>query len=77
LAARFTQQPVIEQELETCLNRLMAREREPIKIKAIARSKATKQSMFPLAAPWIASRSLSSGAHSRDPLARNDGGWVV
>jgi uncharacterized protein (TIGR00369 family) len=23
---------------------------------------------------WIASRSLSSGAHSRDPLARNDGG---
>ena len=22
--------------------------------------------------PWIASRSLSSGAHSRDPLARND-----
>jgi diketogulonate reductase-like aldo/keto reductase len=25
------------------------------------------------ASPWIASRSLSSGAHSRDPLARNDG----
>src|SRR5207245_11497572 len=25
-----------------------------------------------LVAPWIASRSLSSGAHSRDPLARND-----
>jgi hypothetical protein len=25
-----------------------------------------------LAALWIASRSLSSGAHSRDPLARND-----
>src|SRR6266853_6715203 len=25
------------------------------------------------AAPRIASRSLSSGAHSRDPLARNDG----
>jgi hypothetical protein len=23
--------------------------------------------------PWIASRSLSSGAHSRDPSARNDG----
>jgi hypothetical protein len=23
-------------------------------------------------AKWIASRSLSSGAHSRDPLARND-----
>jgi len=27
-----------------------------------------------LAALWIASRSLSSGAHSRDPVARNDGG---
>ena len=23
--------------------------------------------------PWIASRSLSSGARSRDPVARNDG----
>src|SRR6195256_2050088 len=28
---------------------------------------------FFLAGLWIASRSLSSGAHSRDPLARNDG----
>ncbi len=28
---------------------------------------------FLCAAKWIASRSLSSGAHSRDPLARNDG----
>src|SRR6266704_1020800 len=36
-----------------------------------AKAEATKQSIF--AAPWIASRSLSSGAHSRDPLARNDG----
>jgi hypothetical protein len=26
-----------------------------------------------LEAKWIASRSLSSGARSRDPLARNDG----
>ena len=34
---------------------------------------ATKQSSFPHVALWIASRSLSSGAHSRDPLARNDG----
>jgi hypothetical protein len=31
-----------------------------------------KQSIYPLVALWIASRSLSSGAHSRDPLARND-----
>jgi hypothetical protein len=34
-------------------------------------SEAT-QSILPFAARWIASRSLSSGAHSRDPLARND-----
>src|SRR6201998_857834 len=34
-------------------------------------SKATKQSIF-FAVRWIASRSLSSGAHSRDLLARND-----
>jgi hypothetical protein len=36
-------------------------------------SEATKQSIYLRAARWIASRSLSSGAHSRDPLARNDG----
>jgi hypothetical protein len=35
-------------------------------------SSAAKQSIFPLVEAWIASRSLSSGAHSRDPLARND-----
>jgi hypothetical protein len=40
----------------------------------IARSEATKQSNFFFSPrqSWIASRSLSSGAHSRDPLARND-----
>src|SRR5439155_4349855 len=32
---------------------------------------ATKQSILRYAGPWIASLSLSSGAHSRDPLARN------
>ena len=32
-----------------------------------------KQSMAQQAERWIASRSLSSGAHSRDPLARQDG----
>jgi hypothetical protein len=36
-------------------------------------AKATKQSSFvDEARSWIASPSLSSGAHSRDPLARND-----
>jgi hypothetical protein len=32
-----------------------------------------QQSIAPQVERWIASRSLSSGAHSRDPLARNDG----
>jgi hypothetical protein len=31
-----------------------------------------KQAICPRAETWIASRSLSSGAHSRDPLAHND-----
>jgi hypothetical protein len=38
---------------------------------AVERSDEAIHSFF--AATWIASRSLSSGAHSRDPLARNDG----
>src|SRR6185312_3556162 len=42
------------------------------KFTVIARSDATKQSMPPQVEKRIASRSLSSGAHSRDPLARND-----
>ena len=33
---------------------------------------ATKQSILSSRQAWIASRSLSSGAHSRDPVARND-----
>ena len=41
-----------------------------------AKADATKQSSFLLffarKGSWIASRSLSSGAHSRDPVARND-----
>jgi hypothetical protein len=37
----------------------------------IARSAATKQSMIVAAVGfWIASRSLSSGAHSRDPVEK-------
>src|ERR1700687_798685 len=38
-----------------------------------AKAEATKQSRTVASMQWIASRSLSSGAHSRDPLARNDG----
>jgi hypothetical protein len=39
-------------------------------VKAVIASEA-KQSIAAKEV-WIASRSLSSGAHSRDPLARND-----
>src|ERR1700679_3352366 len=46
-------------------------------VVVIARSNATKQSSVSRAEPWIASRSLSSGAHSRDPLARNDVGKIL
>jgi hypothetical protein len=42
-------------------------------IAVIARSEADEAIHACLASRWIASRSLSSGAHSRDPLARNDG----
>src|SRR6478609_2378329 len=38
----------------------------------IARSKATEQSILSFHGRWIASRSLSSGARSRDPVARRD-----
>ena len=38
-----------------------------------ARRKRRSNPLFLCAAKWIASRSLSSGAHSRDPLARSDG----
>ncbi|MDE5454792.1 hypothetical protein GWE18_18470 [Bradyrhizobium sp. CSA112] len=40
-------------------------------LDAVIASEA-KQSIAPHAETWIASRSLSSGAHSRDRLARND-----
>jgi hypothetical protein len=42
-------------------------------IAVVARSEADEAIHACLASRWIASRSLSSGAHSRDPLARNDG----
>jgi hypothetical protein len=37
-------------------------------------AKRRSNPFFLYAVLWIASLSLSSGAHSRDPLARNDGG---
>jgi hypothetical protein len=36
-------------------------------------AKRRRNPFFLRVATWIASQSLSSGAHSRDPVARNDG----
>src|SRR5258705_9560427 len=58
------------------LGRLAPRERGVVSgFDVVARSAATKQStlLYLRRQQWIASRSLSSGARSRDPLARNDG----
>jgi hypothetical protein len=41
-------------------------------LDVIARSESDEAINLLRAAKWIASRSLSSGAPSRDPLARND-----
>ncbi|KRQ94697.1 hypothetical protein [Bradyrhizobium valentinum] len=46
--------------------------REIEKLYPLVIASAAKQSIYPDAEMWIASRSLSSGAHSRDLLARND-----
>jgi hypothetical protein len=58
------------------LGRITPREREGISEIGATSLRGAKRRSNPLfldAAPWIASRSLSSGARSRDPLARNDG----
>src|SRR5216684_1560679 len=44
-------------------------------VDVIARSASDEAIHTCLVAFWIASRSLSSGAHSRYPLARNDGNY--
>jgi len=49
-----------------------AMRRENAKLHPLVIASAAKQSIYPYVEVWIASRSLSSGAHSRDPLARND-----
>jgi hypothetical protein len=47
--------------------------KQPATIQVESRHCERSNPFFLFAARWIASRSLSSGAHSRDPLARNDG----
>jgi hypothetical protein len=48
------------------------RENEKLCPAVIARSILRRSNPVPHVLPWIASRSLSSGGHSPDPLARND-----
>jgi hypothetical protein len=43
------------------------------KASSLRGAKRRSDPSFLFAALWIASRILSSGAHSRDPLVRNDG----
>src|SRR5439155_9834535 len=67
--------PAIHVFLIRCAKNVDARDtpgHDELPNPVIARSEATKQSRL-FSRLWIASRSLSSGAHSRDPLARNDG----
>jgi hypothetical protein len=45
----------------------ICRENKGVRGLVIARSGATKQSISPIVEVWIASRSTSPGAHSRDP----------
>src|ERR1700724_2682482 len=55
------------------LGRIASRDRELIfEIGATSLRAKRSNPFFLYVARWIASRSLSSGAHSRDPLARND-----
>jgi hypothetical protein len=59
------------------LGRIASRDRGvifEIGATSLRRAKRRSNPFSVLSWLWIASRSLSSGAHSRDPLARNDGG---
>jgi hypothetical protein len=69
---RLSLRPLIKR-VRNFLKTSGAQRGEIAKVCLVVIASAAKQSTYPLAAPWIASRSLSSGARSHDPLARNDG----
>ena len=48
------------------------RESAELCLPSLRGAKRQSNPLSPLLWLWIASRSLSSGAHSRDPVARND-----
>jgi hypothetical protein len=62
-----------------CLQFIIGRRQSRISLRSIRDTvfrhceERSDEAIHSAAMPWIASRSLSSGAHSRDPLARNDG----
>src|ERR1700738_3393587 len=47
-------------------------EERPVRRSSMSEGGSDEAIQLSLVPRWIASRSLSSGAHSRDPLARND-----
>ncbi len=55
-----------------CKTRAHCAARSRSRISSLRGAKRRSNPFSPLLWLWIASRSLSSGAHSRDPLARND-----
>jgi hypothetical protein len=57
---------------EMTLLRLLRKLRR-VQVRRSASARRRKQSSYPRGNRWIASRSLSSGARSRDLFARNDG----
>ena len=65
--------PSMGRKLNAQLGRIAPRGREVVSAVIASGAKRRSNPFFLYAARWIASRSLSSGAHSRDPLARNDG----
>jgi hypothetical protein len=74
LGARHSPRPLGRNDRQNS-GEIAPRECGTVSLSVIARSNATKQSSFlhSRKESWIASRSLSSGARSRDPVARNDG----
>jgi hypothetical protein len=74
---RLSLRPLLAEGKEIFWQTSGAMRGEIAKLSLLVIASEAKQSTYPLAAPWIASRSLSSGAHSRDPVARNDGSNIV
>jgi hypothetical protein len=69
---RLSLRPLLSEGQKLNLGRMAPRECGRVSA-SLRGAKRRSNPLSPLSWLWIASRSLSSGAHSRDPLARNDG----